>query len=1098
MSIPEDKYRTYWFSDNYVKYVPTAWQTDTGHTWARICELRVERFRNAFDSRFDFGQKEWRTRRDISDTIFLHTTQRENFLLWIVLFLLYEFLSRFFHIFPDTPFLSKFLIFLSKKLIDQGSYRRYKNMQTVLERGIPAQVLQEKAAQFKQARANDKLTDVIPKANQMYQRERTGRFNFLNHLHKNAFTDLAKLAEGDLLEQRHMPVGALTPGENCVLDIPLVRNIAEMANSSAEVFDDYVDTKKNKKGSTEMTNTVKALHVGAIEIIIESFASPDSDIQGALLLVDTAHERPENAIRSIFVSSFSGGKPIRVVLFPDTLVQYSPHIINDRFKLVCTTSNSDFVPGIDLAMVKVNVVAAAVGLKHRYTPTPYHSRELKKERGFIVEYIGKQAYLAHNVNNPTLESLLEQNFQFNFQKQPKLKRLSSTSAVFERGGYFTYNIGSSAGKQVAQTQRSLLEPDKKEKPDSGGTITGGLSSKVDGKHGNVFAQSGDGLFSQKLDDPGPIVGSYLDRKIGQTKVIIPKTLTGGTVLLDSLLSELIIQPLFRGTLEVQRSHRQVGKIKCLIMLGIPENSGLALMCAINSSIRGAASADVYTISSQDSILWNPACSNSVVFEFNPNPAGDSWSLNFLRGTLVHFTLLCVTGWTTTPSTDAQVTLDWFVSPELCKPRIYRVLEPEGDILLNRWMGKLIFPQGNANVIRKMPLSIGGGAGAKNSIIMNMPNAVLSLWRYFKGDLTFELTKMSSPYIKSTISFLISFAALPDDTLNFEAYPHKLVRFQEIQAKTTLTSSQEEFLTAWSTQVRPDTKNADDGCPYLYAILHDSTVSTINGDFVLGVVLKEVTNLQPYGFNPGIQGSRLLGSVQAQSDLQYQQIRNPIFKLRTPADFDPKKQNFCNFAVDLLGLGVTTDTTGQWRTEVVNSPLANLLRTSAWKRGKLYVRVVMTGASVSRSEWNSYTILNLTNSMNVQHYPAQTWRMGNPHTWSLDFEIDLVGPNNGFEMWQSNWANQTSWHLECAVVNPLQTTTFEILYGIDSTFSVAGNVLMPAFVIPDASATIGDLDPVDRIQRLHLLKQPVSCFDRKGKSVAESTMADVVAMDRMYQ
>lgn len=64
-----------------------------------------------------------------------------------------------------------------------------------------------------------------------------------------------------------------------------------------------------------------AMHVGAIEVIFNSYASPTSDIVGGMILVDTCHKSVANAVRSVFVTGLAGGKLIRVLMYPNTLVE---------------------------------------------------------------------------------------------------------------------------------------------------------------------------------------------------------------------------------------------------------------------------------------------------------------------------------------------------------------------------------------------------------------------------------------------------------------------------------------------------------------------------------------------------------------------------------------------------------------------------------------------------------------------------------------------------------------------------------------------------------------------------------------------------------
>nr|ADD92350.1 large polyprotein 2 [Bean pod mottle virus] len=906
-------------------------------------------------------------------------------------------------------------------------------MEVIRNKGIPADVLAKRAHEFEKHVAHESLKDQIPAVDKLYS-TKVNKFAKIMNLRQSVVGDLKLLTDGKLYEGKHIPVSNISAGENHVVQIPLMAQ-EEILSSSASDFRTAMVSKNSKPQAT-------AMHVGAIEIIIDSFASPDCNIVGAMLLVDTYHTNPENAVRSIFVAPFRGGRPIRVVTFPNTIVQIEPDM-NSRFQLLSTTTNGDFVQGKDLAMVKVNVACAAVGLTSSYTPTPLLESGLQKDRGLIVEYFGRMSYVAHNVNQPQEKDLLEGNFSFDIKSRSRLEKVSSTKAQFVSGKTFKYDI-------IGAGSHSSEDFPKKEDQEKPKKIDARLRQRIDPQYNEVQAQMETNLFKLSLDDVETPKGSMLDLKISQSKIALPKNTVGGTILRSDLLANFLTEGNFRASVDLQRTHRIKGMIKMVATVGIPENTGISLACAMNSSFRGRASSDIYTICSQDCELWNPACTKAMTMSFNPNPCSDAWSLEFLKRTGFPCDIICVTGWTATPMQDVQVTIDWFISSQECVPRTYCVLNPQNPFVLNRWMGKLTFPQGTSRSVKRMPLSIGGGAGAKNAILMNMPNAVLSMWRYFVGDLVFEVSKMTSPYIKCTVSFFIAFGNLADDTINFEAFPHKLVQFGEIQEKVVLKFSQEEFLTAWSTQVRPATTLLADGCPYLYAMVHDSSVSTIPGDFVIGVKLATINNMCAYGLNPGISGSRLLGTIP--QSISQQTVWNQMATVRTPLNFDPSKQSFCQFSIDLLGGGILVDKTGDWITLIQNSPISNLLRVAAWKKGCLMVKIVMSGnAAVKRSDWASLVQVFLTNSNSTEHFDACKWTKSEPHSWELIFPIEVCGPNNGFEMWSSEWANQTSWHLSFLIDNPKQSTVFDILLGISQDFEIAGNTLMPAFSVPQATA-----------------------------------------------
>nr|UOF75636.1 putative polyprotein 2 [Cowpea severe mosaic virus] len=896
-------------------------------------------------------------------------------------------------------------------------------IEKVRQSGIPADVLKKRAVEYwkKNSAHNSQMQDVLPRADEIYEGMRYNIAKLIGR--SSSVTDISKLGACKVYRRKNIPLANLPSSQTSCIPIKLVDEA--VGNS------DY----SNDKNNTD----IQSLHVGAIEIVMNSFASSDCNILGGFLLIDTCHTEVQNAIRSIFVSPMRGGRPIRMISFPDTLVQIEPNM-NKRFQLLCTTSNGDFMQGRDLALMQVNVLAHAVTHTSTFTPTPYYERILSREKGFIVEYLDRMTYAVHNQNHPTEKDLLESDFNFDFEGQPILKKISSTRATFSKGSSFRYTIAGSKKKedkvpitrlQGYADQRSYID---------------GVHDTFDTSH--AVLQTGADFFKQNLDDTSTIHDTMLGAMIGQSKVVIPKTLVAGTVIFNGPLADLMQLGLYRSTIALQRTHIITGKIHVVAMLETAVNTGLGLAICFNSGIRGRASSDIYTTCSQDAMIWNPSCTKVMQYSFNPNPCADGWSLPFLEKTGYYCVITCVTGWTGTPMQDTFMTLNWHISREECKPKIYTIFNPEPEMTLNRWMGRAIFPQQSTQVVRRIPLSIGGGAGAKNAVLINLPNAIMSMWRYFKADIEFELIKMSSPYINATIAFFIAFGDLPDQTVNFEAFPHKLIVFSEKQDRTTITFTKEEFLMAWSTQVRPDTQLAEDGCPYLYAITHNGVSSSIDGDFILGIKLSKLMAVENFGVNPGIMGSRLLGAV-AQSG-QTQQVWNKIWRVGSPTQ---PRDGLFTFSVDLLGVDLILDGQDGAVSTLSSSPVANLLRTAAWKCGTLHVKVVMTGrVTVTRAQWASHTQMSLVNSDNSQHYEAQKWSISTPHAWEREFSIDICGPNNGFEMWRSRWSNQTTWILEFTVAGATQSATFDIFYRLDETWRSAGNILMPPFQVGTARHT----------------------------------------------
>lgn len=899
--------------------------------------------------------------------------------------------------------------------------------QEILKQGIPAQVLQEKANLFKKATANNKIKDEIPSALALYQNH--SFFQRLKHFADKKTLDITELSAGKEVEYKHLDAGHLLADTNVVLDVPLVPKIA------ARVQTDY-------NFGTSSGKTATALHVGAIEVVLQSYASSECDLMAGMMLVDTLHSRPENAIRSVYIMPIRGGMFMRALCFPDTLVPMDSNI-NNRFKIVFSLPNNDFPQGSKLGHVSINMAGCTTGLAKTYVPSPLLTEELGKEAATVIQYLGRDTYAMQTSNVPTSDQISRMVFDFKMDGRLHMKKTGSLSSILSKSKSLRYTIGNTDHREESSAGKEKLEM---------------LKGVIDPKDDDVYAnpQEDVDLFKLSLDDTSSIHGSLLDTRFAQKKVLVPKAMAGGAELLSSNLYDVIASNTFRASLALARTHVVEGKIRCICTINLPENTGCCLAITVNSSNRGQFSTDIYTTGSQDRILWNPACSKNCNFSFNPNPCGTAWSLEFLRRTKFHISVTCVSGWSAQPQTDLAMTMDWYVSNEPCTPTIYNVGSPGQNLWINRWMGKLSFPQGAQNQFKQMPLAIGGGAGAKNSILMNMTNAYLSLWRYFHGDLVFEIQKMSSPFIKSTVTFFIGFGGVPFSE-NLEDFPNKLIQFGEIQEKVEVTFTRKEFLTAWSTQVDPAGPVAGDGCPYLCALVHDSTASTITGDFNLGVTLLRIENFVGFGKNPGIQGARLLGSMHAEAQSGVIRTTDGVystcFRVRTPLAL----KGSGSFTCDLIGGGIITDANAGWSLTTLNTPVSNLIRTAAWKRGTIHVQVAMFGSSIKRSEWSSTVQLFLRQSMNTSSYDARVWVISRPGASLVEFSFDIEGPNNGFEMWDANWASQTSWFLEFLISDVTQNTLFEVSMKLDPNFCVAGTTLMPPFSVtasPDTRPLLG--------------------------------------------
>nr|BAG84603.1 RNA2-polyprotein [Radish mosaic virus] len=932
-------------------------------------------------------------------------------------------------------FLDPIITYSSDSIID---------MEQVMERGVAAKALmvQDKVLINKKHKYEG-IKDCIPAGKDMYV-FRQKMFDMLMRRKRSKEVDITRIEGSEIIEMKHMDVGTLTPGENVVLNVKLVDDDS-ILNSKASDYTLHHSARESKYAT--------AMHVGAIEVIFDSFASPSSDIVGGVVLVDTAHKTVENAVRSVFVTGLAGGKMIRVLMYPNTLVEIGPKM-NERFKLVCSTSNSDIADGFNLAAVKVNVVGCTQSLTARYVPQPFLDQCLNEERGTVVEYLGQMSYVMHNSNEISEEFLAQQTMAFDLGSNLRLQG-SSSGASLQRSTSMRYLVGPRQSFKQLEPDKEPSAFERKRLEAKDGADKFRDSTFVDPVYGKTRRAFGQTSMTRSLlnrfSSANETEGTPLDTKIARTKILLTKVMAGGKILYTARLSDVLLNKDQRAAISFQRTHVQHRKLVALATLGVPENTGCALMMCYNSGVRGKAVVDAYTASAEASVIWNPACQRQAMLEIDVNPCQSGWSYQYLRQTNSYFNVVCISGWTTTPLTDLSMTIDWYLSSEESVTSIYYASGGNPKIKLNRWMGRLIFPQGTETTMQRMPLAIGGGAGGNGLVYMNMPNALCSLWRYMRGGVKFEVIKLSSPYVKATIAFFIAFTDVDATLPNLEAYPHKLVQFAEIQDRVTIEFDKDEFVMAWSSQVHTNVPLDQDGCPYLYAVVHDCAGSTIPGDFNIGVVLKEMVDVEAIGRHPGWKGARPLPASPQGLRKSPSGVWNELYTIRGPPE--AKSTEVVQFAIDLIGVGISTAGRGIWSLETSNSPMNNLLRTATWKSGTLHFQVLMEGNPlIKRGDWASYCEISLVQSAKDTTLSSRNWVMKDPSSWELEFDIKVEGPNAGFENWETHLSNQTSWYLTFAVYNPDQTTVFVVNGMLNDDFCCAGNTLMPPFLEPQSLAS----------------------------------------------
>ncbi|QHB15141.1 small polyprotein [Papaya comovirus] len=906
---------------------------------------------------------------------------------------------------------------------------------------IPPDVLADKAKAYNVSKLGS-LKDQLPKASELYANAR----GFYKNL-KKQFQSVDKVLKGgETHEYKHVPIGNLKAGEPVVLSVPIVEP-SKLPIDSAE--SDYALVKGSE--------VAHAVHVGAIEVIFECFTSPECNIYGGAMFVDSFHENPENAIRALFVTQLCGGTPPRCLFFPNTQAELSGNI-NERFKLIFSTQNSDYKQGENLAAIKVNVATCGVSLHKTYVPTPFHDKFAQREKASAIQYVGKYSAVVHRSNPFTMEDFKRGGLSFKYGGKEVLKEVTPFKFEWCKETVQTVQIASQVedGHEIEQTDKEVFS--------------------MAGRKGNkrlvlpnvtfVQPQMKTANFENLLDDTSNLKNrTLLQSRIAAGRFSLSSKAITGSVVFDNDVSTLIGTTL-RGAPDVRHTYRQSSKIRMILTVNTPITTGIGLMIGYNSSYESRHKLNEYSLASEESAIWNPACEGTFEFSFSPNPCGSYWSYDYLRHTRARLSILVVNGWTSTPTTDCAIAWQLHVDMEPMTKTILNPSLPGNSLPIKRWMGLLRFEQGSQEQIQKMPLSIGAPVGDDKVAVMTMPNAMAAMWNYNIGSFRFEFTKLCSPFIKGT---LLAFIAMDQDTSysleELQNFPNKIIQFDDKVGRFYVEFDSSHFAQAWSTQISLQVDSKQKGCPYLYVVSKDCVVSTIPGDFVVGVKLLEIGDYVTYGYNPGILAAadvnfKSFGSVdrQRQGSTSAPRLMKSIAPQMycTPEEncwsemctvqipvIDTSEQNFTNYSLDLISANLNVATNvGNWVTEVVPSPMVYLLKTAAWKKGTLHFKLRILGRnSVKRSDWSATTRVDVRRGPGIEYLNTITHFTGKPHATEINFQIKVSGPNEGFELWNASFGNQLSWMADVTIGSPNQygQHIWYVKPGLD--FEVAGNRMM---------------------------------------------------------
>nr|YP_010840973.1 movement protein [Pepper mild mosaic virus] len=311
---------------------------------------------------------------------------------------------------------------------------------------IPADVLTSRAQAYNVGKLQQ-LKDQIPKGKELYANARG-----ILGAWKTQRNSIGRVLQGgEVHTYKHVPIGNLVAGKPVELSVPIV-DPAKLPVDQEE--SDYNLVKESSK------DEAKSVHVGAVEVILECFTSPDCNIYGGAMFVDTFHEDPKNAIRALFVTQLCGGTPPRCLFFPDTQVQLKRGI-NERFKLILATGNSDFKEGHSIASLKVNVASCGVSLTQRYKPTPFLETYAKKERANVIEYVGRYAAVIHRNNPFDPKELRKNGLSFKYGGKEVLTEKQPMQFVWEKGKEQTVTVGAKEPGNSEGNEMELAPEDDK-------------------------------------------------------------------------------------------------------------------------------------------------------------------------------------------------------------------------------------------------------------------------------------------------------------------------------------------------------------------------------------------------------------------------------------------------------------------------------------------------------------------------------------------------------------------------------------------------------------------------------------------------------------
>nr|AZF99055.1 orf1 [Ullucus comovirus 1] len=940
---------------------------------------------------------------------------------------------------------------------------------------IPPEVIRDRAHAYKHAQAQDVGT-ALPKASDLYQ-PKFSPFNYHN-LFKTQKKEVVKGTPktshaGQIIQIEDRSLGNFAAGEAIVIDI----NFGQLSNAVKSHTSDprlVVPSKADKDAPTHV-------HVGAIELIIESHASSECDLVGGGLLVDTYHVRPSNAVRAAFVSQFNGGLPTRVVFYPDTKMALSEDY-NDRFKLVLSCPNSDIRAGFSLGHLKMNAIVKLINVCTQVSPTPFLITCGNEERASVSSYVDKVCMAVH-AKAAKMQELPAVNLTY--QSPHVLQEVGENSFLCKEGAKLTYKFDFGAKKdepvvnsetaqptriqhvrpqqtpppgkvlnnrELAQFYIDLVEAELAEEEALAAEALAQQAAIADtevfqaggGDDSSATVDNGADVISECQQDKvvvdeyeqGPIEHEHMkDNRIYMRTIPLSSNLDTSRPLFISTLGAMLDEAEPSGKLVVQ-SNVQTGRLLVRLSMRTSPQEGLGLLVTYNSGHAGPVS-PIGSLTSESCYTWNPAFQAMCDFIIDPNPCGPMWNWNYISLSTATVQIHPLHNWVSAPTTSQALTLEVYLlkAPNIIS--IFPMQRAAKTLRLNKYIGVASFAQGSAQQTFAIPLDFGTVRREGLNAYSTITESYLSHWKYFRADVVVEFVKTSTPWIDGILCAAVCYA--PDLSAS-QQWKTSLAKQQMVfgnNGRLVLKFTKANFPLAWATETLGDDNIATDGVPKIMLFTKGSVTAVVpNINMNIAVIVRRLENLECYGYNPGFEPGANSPNVSVQTRIK---DREHWVDLMHVVRNSATARGNTSFILPLFTGIVLPFPTAAWEVKSKFSPANKILKLSAWRRGKMRVRMIMRGSQgITRANWQSVTTIQTRRSLNSRGLSDTTFVMAEALSWIYDYTICFQGQNFGFESNDNLYGGISSAWLNVAVTASEQVDSFIMQVDI-SEMEFAGNL-----------------------------------------------------------